>query len=408
MGKASFKKRVQELLEKADIVVNGDRPQDIKVHNEDLYQRVMAQGSLGLGESYMDGWWDCPRLDLFFFQLLRARVDDMVYNWRYALDFLKAKFFNAQRPSKAFEIGEHHYDMGNDLYRAMLDNRMIYSCAYWPGVATLDQAQEQKLDLICKKLMLEKGMEVLDIGCGWGGAAAFAAERYGVKVTGVTVSKEQVSLCRNMCQEVPVKIELKDYRDLKGKYDRIYSIGMFEHVGVKNYARFFDIVRNLLKKDGVFVLQTIGRNGSTNRTDPWITKYIFPNSMLPSPAQITESAEGRLVMEDWHAFGPDYDKTLMCWYEKFKNSWHVLKKKYNQRFFRMWEYYLLSCAGGFRSRRIRLFQIVFSKNGLLGGWRMSRRVGEASGEDAGCGQNALDLTESQNHDRVPTGDAVSQ
>ena len=382
MGKSSFKNRMREILGKANVRINGDRPQDIQVYNEGLYQRVMAQGSLGLGESYMDGWWDCGKLDEFFFLLLRNRVDHMVKTWRYAKEFLKARLFNLQKQSRAFEVGERHYDIGNDLYCRMLDKQMIYSCAYWPGAKNLDEAQEQKLDLICKKLMLEKGMRVLDIGCGWGGAAKFAAERYGARVTGITVSRQQARLCKEMCGGLPVEIQLKDYRDLKGKFDRIFSIGMFEHVGYKNYSRFFQLVRDLLTEDGLFVLQTIGRNRSSRCTDPWISKYIFPNSMLPSPAQITQAAEGKMVLEDWHAFGPDYDKTLICWYQNFRKNWGELKKKYGKRFFRMWEYYLLSCAGSFRARRIRLFQIVMSKWGILGGWRTPRLTREAFSDDA--------------------------
>jgi cyclopropane-fatty-acyl-phospholipid synthase len=250
----------------------------------------------------------------------------------------------------------------------MLDKRMNYSCAFWQHAETLDAAQEAKLELTCRKLKLEAGMRVLDIGCGWGGFAIYAAEKYGVEVTGVTVSREQVKLARCYCKDLPISIELQDYRDIQGIFDRIVSIGMFEHVGVANYRTYMQVVHRCLKSGGLFLLHTIGGNRSVHSTDPWIAKYIFPNSVLPSARQITDAAEGLFVLEDWHSFGPYYDLTLMAWYRNFTGNWHRIQNAYSQRFYRMWTYYLLSCAGTFRARRNQLWQIVFSKNGFKGGY----------------------------------------
>lgn len=367
MKNAHAKKAVQDLLMLAGIKINGDHPWDAQVHNPQLYERVVSEGSLGLGEGYMDFWWDCEALDDFFCRILKVRLDRKIkYNWDLQWAAIKASVLNLQRKSKAFDIGEHHYDIGNDLFSIMLDEGMNYSCGYWYKVDTLADAQNEKLDLICRKLGLKPGMNVLDIGCGWGGFAKYAAEKYGVNVHGITVSREQVEYACNMCNGLDVCVEYRDYRDINETYDRVVSIGMFEHVGVKNYRTYMDAVHHSLKPDGLFLLHTIGGNTTVKSCDPWILKYIFPNSMLPSAKQITEAAEGLLVLEDWHSFGQYYDNTLMAWYENFINGWDILKNTYDERFFRMWTYYLLSCAGSFRARDNQLWQIVFSKEGMQG------------------------------------------
>ena len=371
MTHSRIQKKIQNLLAAVDIQVNGNRPWDLQVHTEDLYPRLMAKGSLGLGESYVEGWWDCDRLDEFFYRILRADLNTGL-NAAEVFEVLKSKLINLQKPSRAFEVGQKHYDIGNTLFRHMLDNRLIYSGAYWKDAASLDEAQEAKLDLICRKLDLRPGLRVLDIGCGWGGAARFIAEHYQAEVVGVVVSEEQAAYGKELCQGLPVDIRLQDYRDLEGTFDRIVSIGMFEHVGVKNYAEFFRIVKDRLKEDGLFLLQTIGGTRSVTRTDPWISRYIFPNSMLPSAKQICTSCEGLFVLEDWHSFGADYDTTLMHWYRNFLANWEKIKPDYDEQFFRVWIYYLLSCAGSFRARKNQLWQIVFSPRGVPGGYRSVR------------------------------------
>lgn len=363
---------ITELLEMADVAINGLRPWDIAVHDERLFQCVMARGSLGVGESYMDGWWDCQQLDEMFFRVKRARTEQHLPSRGALWLALLAKLRNPQSRRRAFAIGEHHYDIGDDLYARMLDRRMIYSCGYWRAAADLDQAQEHKLDLVCRKLGLERGMRVLDIGCGWGGAAQFAAERYGVSVTGITVSENQAAAGRERCRGLPVEILLQDYRTLEGKFDRIFSLGMFEHVGVRNYRTYLNKVRELLAPDGLFLLHTIGSNVSETTADPWIDKYIFPNSMLPSMAQIAAAAERLWVIEDWHEFGGDYDRTLLCWSRNIESRWAEIADRYDPRFRRMWHFYLMSSAAGFRARRNRLWQILMSPQGLVGGYREVR------------------------------------
>jgi cyclopropane-fatty-acyl-phospholipid synthase len=361
------------LFSRAGIEVGGSDPWDIIVHNEDFYNRVLSRGSLSLGESYMDGWWDCEQLDEFFYHVLQTDIESQVkQNWRLLVNVLWVRLFNMQSKKRAFEIGERHYDIGNDLFVKILDKWMTYSCGYWQKADSLDEAQEQKLELICRKIGLQPGMKILDVGCGWGSFARYAAEKYQVEVVGVTVSGEQVELARILCKDLPVEIRLQDYRDINEKFDRIVSVGMIEHVGYKNYRTFIELTYRCLKNEGLFLLQTIGGNQSRTSVDPWINKYIFPNGMLPSINQLGKAIEGLFVMEDWHSFGTDYDKTLMAWYRNFEKSWGELKANYDERFHRMWRYYILSCAGSFRARKNQLWQIVLSKNGIPGGYNSVR------------------------------------
>lgn len=368
MGADSYRRAFVALMARAGIAVDGSAPWDIRVVDQRVFRRVMAQGSLGAGESYMDGWWECSQLDEMFRRIFEAQLDFELPSLREVLATLRARLFNPQTPRRAFKVGERHYDIGDDLYQRMLDPRMIYSCGYWRVAQDLNAAQEAKLDLVCRKLGLERGMRVLDIGCGWGGAAQFAAERYGVHVTGITISQNQAEAARERCRGLPVSIQLEDYRSLSGEFDRIFSLGMFEHVGVRNYRTFFDTVRRLLTREGLFLLHTIGSNSSHGANDPWVERYIFPNSMLPSMAQIANGVEGLWIIEDWHSFGFDYDRTLMCWHDNFELHWHEIAHQYGERFRRMWRFWLLGSAAAFRTRRNQLWQIVLSPHGVAGGY----------------------------------------
>jgi len=371
------KEIITSLLEDTGITINGSNSYDPHIHNEETYGRILRGGSLGLGESYMDGWWDVERIDEFIDRILRAGFDRKVRSPQLLANIVWAYLANLQSKRRAFQVAEEHYDIGNDLYEKMLDKRMTYTCGYWSPPAgeakTLDEAQEAKLDLICRKLGLKGGERILDVGCGWGSFAIFAAEHYGARVVGVTVSKEQVALARARAGNLPVEFRLQDYRDIKDEtFDHVVSLGMFEHVGYKNYRTFMHIVDSVLKPGGLFLLHTIGGNRSVHKTDPWINKYIFPNGMIPSIQQIGGAIEQVFVVEDWHNFGTDYDKTLMAWFKNFNEAWPTLKGAYSERFYRMWKYYLLSNAGGFRARYTQLWQIVLSKSGVPGGYKSVR------------------------------------
>ena len=364
---------VEEMLAEAGVAINGPRAWDIRVHNPALFKRILQEGSLGFGESYMDGWWECERLDMLFTRILQAGVDERLPKSLSDIARIAyARLFNRQSRKRAWQVGKEHYDIGNDLFRAMLDPYMQYSCGYWKEAQTLEQAQQAKLRMICEKLQLKPGMTLLDIGCGWGGLAQFAAQHYGVSVHGVTISAEQQKLAQERCAGLDVEILLQDYRDLDRQFDRIVSVGMFEHVGPKNYETYFSVAARNLKPDGLFLLHTIGSNQTDLNVDAWIDKYIFPNGCLPSVRHIAEASEGRFVMEDWHNFGADYDRTLMAWLENFKRAWPDLMGGYSERFERMFTYYLNACAGAFRSRNIQLWQVLFSPAGVEGGVRVYR------------------------------------
>lgn len=356
---------MQEMLTESgsDVVLDGGRPWDPRIHDDHLFTRVLTHGSLGLGESYMDGAWDCDRLDELFVRLLRANVDRHFGAVGTFFKRVLASLVNLQKPSRARRAVHRHYDLGNDLFAAMLGEPRVYSCAYWRNASTLEEAQEAKLALVAEKLAIKPGMRVLDLGCGWGDAARFVAERYQAEVLGVTVSDEQARDARERCRGLSVEIRLQDYREVDGRFDRILSLGMFEHVGPRNHRRFMEEVRRLLSPDGLCLVQTVGSLESHTVPDPWLARYIFPDAKIPSAAQIARAAEGLLVLEDWHGFGPDYDRTLMHWAENFEAAWPELAKRYDERFHRMWRYYLLSCAGGFRARRTQLWQVVFSPEG---------------------------------------------
>lgn len=364
---------VRKLLEHTDIRINGNNRWDIQVHDNRFYKRAVGEAELGIGESYMDGWWDCDEIDTLICKLLRSGLQDAVKrNWSILWPIALAAVFNRQNKRRAQKDVGGHYSLGNDLFQKMLDPLMLYTCGYWNNAASLEQAQINKLELICRKLELKPGMRVLDIGCGWGGFGKYAAQNHGVSVVGVTVSKEQMALGQELCQGLPVEFLLSDFRQLNERFDRVVAIGMIEHIGYKNYRTFMKVVHRCLDDDGLFLLHTIGEIRSVTVTDPWTEKYIFPGSMLPSTKQLGQATENLFVMEDWHNFGADYDKTLMAWYANFERSWDSLKRNYDDRFFRMWKYFLLSTAGSFRARRNQLWQIVFSKRGVIGGYQSYR------------------------------------
>lgn len=350
-------------LAKAGIEINGDRPWDIQIRDQRVYRRIFAEGSIGIGESYVDGWWDVEALDEFFFRVFDANLENCFQNWTLLWHVIKGRLLNMQSKSRSPTVARRHYDLGNDIYGAMLDRRMQYTCAYWKQCDALDQAQENKLHLICKKLALAPGMRVLELGGGFGGLANFMAAEYGCHVVSYNISKEQVRYAVNSCRGLPVRFECKDYREAVSEpetFDRVVSIGLCEHVGYKNHHAFLKLARAALKPGGLFLLHTIGGNISTTAVDPWIDKYIFPGGVLPSIAQLGRAMETLWVLEDLHNFGPDYDRTLMAWWHNFDRAWPELRQKYGDAFYRMWRFYLMSCAGGFRSRRMQLWQMVLS------------------------------------------------
>ena len=359
---------VAGMLGRADIRIDGDRPWDMRLHDPGALERALAEGNLGLGEAYMAGAWDCERLDAFFDHLLRAHIDREVQPARLAWHALQVRLFNRQNRTRAWQVGRAHYDLGNDFYEAMLDPLMAYSCGYWRDADTLAAAQEAKLELICRKLRLQPGMRVLDIGCGWGSFMGYAARHHGVEGVGVTVSREQAEWARERYAGLPLTFRLQDYRELDDRFDAIVSVGMFEHVGRKNHRQYMEVAARCLADDGLFLLHTIGKNRRDAVPDRWIDKHIFPNGETPSIGQIGDAIDGVFVCEDLHNFGADYDRTLMAWHDNFEVAWPRFAARLGETFRRKWRYYLLSCAGAFRARELQLWQWVLSKDGVRGGY----------------------------------------
>jgi cyclopropane-fatty-acyl-phospholipid synthase len=350
------------LLAVADIQIDGPRPSDIQVHDARFFGRVLASGTLGFGESYMDGWWDCEALDEMCCRAIRARLDQrFAFRLPNLWALLTALVINQQTRRRSRKVGRVHYDLNNDFFEAMLDPNMQYSCALFEDGDGLADAQLRKLDWICERLRLRPGLRLLDIGCGWGGLARYVARHYGCQVVGITISRKQFDYAQRWCDGLDVEIQLRDYREVAGRFDRVVSVGMVEHVGYKNYRTYFRTAARLLADDGLFLCQGICGSSSRVAADPWIERYIFPNSMLPSAAQLMRAGEGTFILEDIKNIGLNYDRTLLAWKENFQRSWSRFADRYGERFRRMWRFYLLSCAAAFRARSLQVFSMLFSK-----------------------------------------------
>jgi cyclopropane-fatty-acyl-phospholipid synthase len=360
-------KIIVDLFAEADIAIDGVRPCDIRVNDGRFFERVLRDGTLGFGESYMEGWWDCDDLEELCYRAIRNHIHNRFRpNLRAIVEVSLSILLNLQTKTRARVVGRRHYDLGNDFFGAMLDPAMQYSCGYFHGTSDLATAQELKMELICRKLGLSPGTRLLDIGCGWGGLARHAAMHHGCEVVGVTISEEQRRHAELVCADLPVEIRLQDYRDVKGRFDRITCVGMFEHVGPKNHRAFMQTARRLLVDDGLFLLHTITANELRKTCDRWISKYIFANSMLPTAAQVLQAAEGLFVTEDLHNLGQYYVPTLRAWESGFMKSVTEFRARYGEEFVRMWRLYLLSCSGAFRARSLQVFQFLLSPEGVEG------------------------------------------
>jgi cyclopropane-fatty-acyl-phospholipid synthase len=281
---------------------------------------------------------------------------------------------NLQTRRGSLTIAEVHYDLDHRLYKQFLGPYNQYTCCFFNQAENLEEAEVEKLEMVCNKLDIQPGDKVLDIGCGWGGFARYAAETRGCHVTGISISKEQIEYARKYAEGHPVDIIESDYRDLPKLYDnrhfdKVVIIGMIEHVGYKNYRRLFEIIHQLLDDNGRFLLHTIGNSHTTTVVDPWIEKYIFPNSMAPSMRQLAASAEQLFVIQDWENYGHYYAPTLAAWHENFHRNWEAIasienEQRFDERFRRMFNYYFLSCKAGFETEHIFLWHLVMTKQGL--------------------------------------------
>ena len=366
------------------VEINGPNAWDIQIHNESLYSRLFRDGSLGAGESYMDGWWDCNDLVELSFRvaknnlLLESGLPLFVHTTR---SFL----LNLQNKIRARIVGECHYDLPIPLWEKMLGASMIYTNGIWQDTDDLDTAGFAKYDLVCRKLELKKGDTLLELGCGWGAFLKYAATHYGCRCTGVTISKEQAKYASELCQSLPVKIHHCDYRDRDVynpddiKYDAITTLGMTEHVGRKNYRQCMQIIYEQLRDCRLFLLESSG-NSKESAPDMFIQKYIFPYLDMPTVGSIDKYTRDFFVLEDMQTVSVDYAKTIIAWSNNFKKYWSDFDLSENtfgglskNQFYRMWVYYLDCCAGVLKARtETQAWQFLFSKGHLTNGYRSVR------------------------------------
>jgi cyclopropane-fatty-acyl-phospholipid synthase len=389
MSNRLFKPLFESLLEGTGVRVGGGRPWDIRVNDDRLYRRAL-RGSLGIGESYMDGDWDCDALDEMFRRVLGSGAQHRpLVRAAGALKALQSRLTNLQTKRRSRAVAEEHYDIDHRMYAHFLGPWNQYTCCFFDGTTDLERAEVIKLEMLCDKLELKAGDRLLDIGCGWGGFAKYAAQTRGCEVTGISLSDEQIRYAVDYTKGLPVTIRKLDYRDLPDSglppFDKISIVGMIEHVGYKNYAPLMGVVHQMLKPDGLFLLHTIGNCEKTIVVDPWIEKYIFRNSMAPAMSQLSDAAEGKFVIEDWENYGHHYVPTLQSWYDRFNANWDRIraipaKRPFDERFRRLWNYYLMSCKAAFEVEKLHLWQLVMTRiqsgRGVYG--RVMRTVAEGA------------------------------
>lgn len=382
-----FKALVTAKLAQAGITINGTNPWDLIVKDDRFYARTAIGGSLGLGDSYAEGLITCEDIGALQQRWIAADTHPPGPRWprnpAEAWIRLKMLMSNQQNIERSRDVGKFHYDIGNDLYRRMLGPTMAYSCGYWAGIKyatdalALDQAQRNKYQIICEKLNLRWGMRVLEIGCGSGGFAAYAAREYGVDIVGVSISKEQIAYAQqaypDLCASGQINLQLMDYRGMYDtfgqQFDAAVSIGMFEHVGPANYAVYMKAVRDCLKPHAPFLLHTIVGNGNP---DPFMWYRIFRGGVLPLEAQMAKAAKPYFAIEHVENFGYDYYLTLKAWWNNFVAAWPELEHTYDRRFYRMWEFYLKACAALFEARRIHLQHWLLVPGGTKHGYHWQR------------------------------------
>jgi len=363
----SIKKLLEDNTD-IDLIRDTDKPSKnttIIVNNDDFFNKSMTKGELGMAESYMDGDWTTPDLEKTLTELLinQEKLEKHIFSIKYlvlGLNNYIATFLPNNTLDSVKDNVEHHYDIGNDLYSKMLGKHMQYTCAYYyKDDLTLDEAQYAKMELIAKKLNLKEGLTILDIGCGFGSLANHLATKYKVNVVGVTLSKEQIIYHEKHFKHPNVTIKYMDYRNVNvnDKFDRVYSIGMFEHVGNHNYKTYYDKCYDLLKDDGIMLIHTIGQ--TVGKSSDFISTYIFPEGELPALPDLTKEYTNKWHLEDFQNFGLSYAKTLRAWNNNI-GDWSDLDN-YDTRFRRMWEYYLLGCASNFQRKSIYLWQLVYTK-----------------------------------------------
>jgi cyclopropane-fatty-acyl-phospholipid synthase len=357
-----YKKAVERILSTVDVRIGGSRPFDMQVHSDLFYKRVLLEGSVGLGESYMDGLWDCADLEELVFRFVESGIER---RFRLLPGFVTMNALGHlvnRQPRSLGERTSRHYNTDNDLFASFLGKYKNYSCAFYEEGDDLDTAQLKKMDLICDELCLRPGENVLDIGGGWGEIAKHMASR-GCRITSINIADEQMRAAREHCKGASVDVVKCDYRDVAGTFDKIAIIAMMSHVGHKNHRPLFETVHRHLAPDGLVFVDTVGSAVSLQNGNPWIDKYIFPGIVFPSIQQISRAVEGLFVIEAVRNFGASYVKTLRAWNANLRRAWPRLSHRHDERTRRMFEFFFLTVAGFFRARDFQNWYVVLSPEG---------------------------------------------
>jgi cyclopropane-fatty-acyl-phospholipid synthase len=366
MSKSISQRVIESILEPQDIHINGNRPWDMVVRDERVFRDIVTRGSLGLGNAYTQGWWDSPALDEWMYRVSQSpalrSARTLTHIIPNALATASEFLYNTQSLPRSQHVLKKHYELNLPLFANMLDPLMQYSCAHFGNTKTLPEAQVEKLDLIARKLEISERDTLLDIGSGWGGLAKYFSENKGCSVTGINISQKQIQFSEKFAPSQKVSFQNRDYRQIEGIFDKVVSVGMFEHVGPQNYRAFMKSAHKALRPGGLLLIQSITKSTSDKICDPWIKRNIFPNSHIPSLAQVSAAAEDLFVLESVQNIGEHYDKTLMCWHKNFTKNWEKISPSFDSAFQRKWTYYLLTCAGVFRARELGCCQVLFRKN----------------------------------------------
>jgi cyclopropane-fatty-acyl-phospholipid synthase len=353
---------VEKAFASAGVAINGQNPCDISVKDDRFYRAVLQKGSLGLGESYMDGWWSCDDLE----EMASRMIGSGLYKFSlrmpiYLLPNLRDNVFNQQSKEMSLRVADRHYAMGNEMFFGFLGKHKNYSCGYYSGTGDLDEAQRLKLDKVCKLLDLQPGDRLLDIGGGWCEFARYAATHYGCEVVSINITDEQIAFAREYCKGASVEVRKCDYRDITGRFNKIAVLAMLTHVGRKNYRKFLEIAHGALEPHGTLLIESVGGHKSHSNCEAWIDKYIFPGGVVPCLSQIDAAASGLFQRTVTDEFGSSYVLTLRAWHRNLIQAWSAHEGRYGERVRRMFEYFFLTTAGSFRARYLLHWHILLKK-----------------------------------------------
>ena len=353
---------LEPMLARAGVSIGGKESCDIQVADQRFYRVVLTQGSLGLGEAYLRGWWTCNDLEELSYRLIQSGLykASLLLPLPLVADLVHATF-NQQSKEKSLRVAVQHYSLGNDIFLSFLGSYHNYSCGYYLETDDLDEAQRLKLEKGCRLLDLRPGDRVLDVGGGWGEFARYAATHHGCQVTSINIADEQIKFAKEYCKDASVEVRRCDYRDITGRFDKIMVMAMLTHVGYKNYRQFMEIMARCLEPGGMMLIESVGGHKSMKNCEPWINRYIFPGGVLPSLRQIDAAIAGLFSRKVLDEFGSSYVHTLRAWNRNFLQAWPAHQCRYDERVRLMFEYFFQTVAGAFRAGYLLHWHILLQK-----------------------------------------------